>query len=88
MLKYLFDHIGHALTARVVQQCPLVPRCIGHDHDRPAFHLQSADGSEFVRIVEEKKSFTKDRAQSILTGALGREIRRIFQERADDNPPG
>jgi hypothetical protein len=55
MLEYLLDHVRHALTAGVVEQRPLISRCIGNDHDRPAFRLQLTDRSNFVRIIEEKK---------------------------------
>ncbi len=51
ILKHLFDHISHPLTAGMVEQCLPFARHIGNDHDIPAFPLQVIGSSKLISVV-------------------------------------
>jgi hypothetical protein len=77
-LKYLFDHIGHALTAGVVQQGLTLALRAGNDHDIPAFALQVIDGCGFIAAVEKMYIFPYDPALSVVVRAVSGEVSGIF----------
>jgi hypothetical protein len=80
ILKYLIDHIGHPLTAGVVEQRLPFVRPIGNDHDIPAFPLQAIDGRKLFSVVQEMNVFSNDLALSILPQAVRGEVSGIFHK--------
>ena len=51
IVKYLRDHIGHPLTAGVVEQCLPFVRRIGNYHDIPAIPLQVIESGKLFSVV-------------------------------------
>ena len=80
--KDLLDHIGHPLTAGVVEQYSLFVRHIGNDHDMLAFPLQVLDSSRLSSVVYEENILSKDLAASVFRQATGGEVSRVLHKSA------